>query len=124
MSSLANNYNRRNISFKYSNKGKDILKNISLEINKGDKVGIVGTTGSGKSTFLDIIIGLIHDIIMPIMPICFADVGGVPSHSSTLNARISWYSSCFPGMSGRVTWGSRWVREEAAGQVPKGRWRG
>ena len=29
-----------------------VLKNISLEVNKGDKVVIIGPSGSGKSTFL------------------------------------------------------------------------
>ena len=48
-----------NVSFKYPNKNEYILKNISIKINKGDKVGIVGETGSGKSTFLDLISGLL-----------------------------------------------------------------
>ena len=35
------------------------MKNINLEINKGDHIGIYGETGSGKSTFLDILMGLL-----------------------------------------------------------------
>ncbi|WP_457621073.1 ABC transporter ATP-binding protein [Persephonella sp.] len=38
-----------------------ILKNVSLEIKKGDKLGIVGLTGSGKSTLIKILPGLIRD---------------------------------------------------------------
>jgi ATP-binding cassette subfamily B protein len=34
------------------------LDNVSLSINKGDVVGIVGKSGTGKSTFADIIMGL------------------------------------------------------------------
>lgn len=48
-----------NVSFKYSKSGDNVLKNINLKINKGEKIGIIGTTGSGKSTFLDILMGLI-----------------------------------------------------------------
>ena len=48
-----------NISFKYPNSNKLILDNINLEINKGDRIGIIGTTGSGKSTFTDILMGLL-----------------------------------------------------------------
>ena len=32
--------------------GKKVLKNISLDINKGDVVCLIGPSGSGKSTFL------------------------------------------------------------------------
>ena len=45
----------------YSYKGDDswVLKNIDLKIFKGDKVGIIGETGTGKSTLTDIIMGLL-----------------------------------------------------------------
>ena len=47
----------KNISFSYID-GKDILKDINLDIKKGERVGIVGESGSGKSTLIDILIGL------------------------------------------------------------------
>ena len=48
-----------NIYFSYNNDENYILKNISLEIKKGSKVGIKGATGSGKSTLSNIIVGLL-----------------------------------------------------------------
>lgn len=48
-----------NISFKYENTSQLILNKISLEINKGDIIGFVGETGCGKSTLIDIIMGLL-----------------------------------------------------------------
>ncbi|MDA9683523.1 ABC transporter ATP-binding protein/permease, partial [Prochlorococcus sp. AH-736-P10] len=48
-----------NVSFKYNNKDKYVLKNISFEISKGEKIGIIGTTGSGKSTLSDLLTGLL-----------------------------------------------------------------
>lgn len=42
----------------YTEDSFDILKNINFEISKGDFIGIMGDSGSGKSTFLDIISGL------------------------------------------------------------------
>ena len=49
-----------NISFKYNVDTKYILKKINLSINKGSRVGIIGSTGTGKSTLLDIIMGLLE----------------------------------------------------------------
>jgi len=48
----------KNVSFKYSD--KYVLKNIDLTINKGDKIAIYGPTGIGKSTLIDLILGLIY----------------------------------------------------------------
>ena len=47
------------VSFHYLNTHKDILKHVNLEINKGECIGIVGETGSGKSTLIDLILGLL-----------------------------------------------------------------
>ncbi len=52
----------KNLSFTYSAKTpyeKKALDNINLEINDGDFLGIIGHTGSGKSTFIQHINGLI-----------------------------------------------------------------
>ena len=49
----------KNISFQYKNSNKKVLNNINLEFSKGEKVGIIGSTGSGKSTLFDILMGLI-----------------------------------------------------------------
>ena len=51
-----------NISFKYPNSNRIILDNINIEIKKGDRIGIIGTTGSGKSTFTDLLMGLLKPI--------------------------------------------------------------
>lgn len=48
----------KNINFEY-NKGKPVIKNLSLTIEKGDFIGIIGLSGAGKSTLADIIMGLL-----------------------------------------------------------------
>jgi ATP-binding cassette, subfamily B, bacterial PglK len=49
----------KNMSFNYTFEGPKIIDNISLKINKGSKIGFIGSTGSGKSTLLDITMGLL-----------------------------------------------------------------
>jgi len=48
-----------NVDFAYDGKN-NILENVNLTINKGDRVGIIGSTGTGKSTLLDIVMGLLQ----------------------------------------------------------------
>jgi ATP-binding cassette subfamily B protein len=48
-----------NLSFRYHYDSKEILHDLNCIIKKGDRVGVIGTTGSGKSTFIDIIMGLL-----------------------------------------------------------------
>ena len=50
----------QNVSFKYEDKSKLVLQNINFQIKKGEKVGIIGQTGSGKSTTIDLIMGLLE----------------------------------------------------------------
>jgi len=44
----------RNVSFSY--KGEKILRNFSLDIRKGEKVGIVGPSGAGKTTIINLLL--------------------------------------------------------------------
>ena len=52
------NIKLKNISFLYE-KRSQIFKDLNLTIKKGDKLGIIGETGSGKSTLIDLILGLL-----------------------------------------------------------------
>ena len=46
------------VSFKYQSSQYEALKEISFSIKKGEKVGIIGQTGSGKSTIVKLLLGL------------------------------------------------------------------
>ncbi len=48
-----------NINFRYSPELPDALSGITIKILNGDRIGIVGETGGGKSTLVDIIMGLL-----------------------------------------------------------------
>lgn len=48
-----------NLSFSYPNTSSKAIKNISINIKKGQSVGFIGSSGSGKSTLVDILLGLL-----------------------------------------------------------------
>ena len=50
----------QDVSFKYDGSEKFIFQNINLQISKNDFIGIYGESGEGKSTFVDILSGLLE----------------------------------------------------------------
>jgi ATP-binding cassette, subfamily B, bacterial PglK len=50
------------ITYRYSGAENPVFTDLSIEIEKGDRVGIIGKTGSGKSTLADIAMGLLQPI--------------------------------------------------------------
>jgi ATP-binding cassette subfamily B multidrug efflux pump len=53
---LEGNINFNNVSFIYPDTGIQALKNFNLEIKKGQKIAIVGRTGSGKTTIVQLLL--------------------------------------------------------------------
>lgn len=49
----------QSVSFSYANDEHLILNDLNLTIFKGSRVGIIGSTGSGKSTLIDLLMGLL-----------------------------------------------------------------
>tara|TARA_Y100001968_G_scaffold332930_2_gene393115 strand:- start:5468 stop:7249 length:1782 start_codon:yes stop_codon:yes gene_type:complete len=48
------------VSFRYKAGNKYDIQNINIKINKGEKIGLMGPTGCGKSTTLDLMLGLLR----------------------------------------------------------------
>ena len=53
---LDGNIRFKNVNFSYID-GKQILKNVTFSINKGEKIALVGETGAGKTTIINLILG-------------------------------------------------------------------
>jgi len=49
----------KDVCFRYNDQEENIIENINLEIKKNSKIALIGKSGSGKTTIVDIIIGLL-----------------------------------------------------------------
>ena len=49
-----------NVSFSYRGASESAIKNVSLVIHRGEALGLVGASGAGKSTVVDILLGLLR----------------------------------------------------------------
>lgn len=45
----------KNVTFRYPDSDEAVIKNISFRVNKGDTVAFIGSTGSGKSTLINLV---------------------------------------------------------------------
>ena len=75
----------KDVSFSYTPNGKLVLSDISFSITPGQRVGLIGTTGSGKSTLIDILMGLLE----PSKGFLFVDSQDINSSKNT-NLVSSW----------------------------------
>ena len=48
------------VRFRYGPEQPEILQSLDLDIHRGDRIGLIGTTGSGKTTMVDVLMGLLE----------------------------------------------------------------
>jgi len=101
----------KNIAFKYQNNSDYILKNITLQIPKGSRCGIIGKTGSGKSTFLDLLMGLLQPTCGSIL------VDGVDIVKNSKN--LAKWQNCISHVPQEIFLKDAMLKENIAFGVPK-----
>lgn len=85
------------ISFSYEQSPKKILEDISLTINRGSMIGLVGLSGAGKSTLVSILTGLLSpthgQILIDNTPVIaktgYLNIGYVPQHPYMMDATLA-----------------------------------
>lgn len=55
-----NNLELKDISFRYPNTNNRAIENLTISINAGESVGIIGPSGAGKTTLIDLLLGLLE----------------------------------------------------------------
>jgi ABC-type multidrug transport system fused ATPase/permease subunit len=78
----------QDVSFQYSPEQPNVLQGINLQIQKGERIGLIGCTGSGKSTTIDILLGLLTPTSGRVM------VDGLDLHDPCYPERlVAWRSA-------------------------------
>ncbi len=84
---LTNEIKLSNISFSYFKNSKKIIQDFNLTIKKGERIGIIGKSGSGKSTIADLIMGLLEPSKGVI------EIDGLNLHKNKLYKKENWFSN-------------------------------
>ena len=76
--------------------GVEVLKNISIEVNKGDFVGLVGPNGGGKTSLLLTILGELKPLMGDVLV-----YGHQPAHKHNLGM-IGWVPQAASNLQGNI----------------------
>lgn len=87
------------VSYTYPNSDQAGVRNISIDIRAGEKIGIVGSTGAGKTTLADVVLGLLepqygrlvvddHEITSDNLRAWMKSVGYVPQDIFLIDASV------------------------------------
>jgi ATP-binding cassette, subfamily B, bacterial PglK len=74
----------KNISYHYPDIERNVLNDITLKIKCGQSIGIIGKSGSGKTTIIDVLLGLLQPTKGSVL------INGKASHSSLLQSQVAY----------------------------------
>lgn len=98
------------VSFGYNTTGESALEDISLVINRGETVGLIGSTGSGKSTFVNLI-PRFYDVVQGEVKVDGVDVRDYKLHQ--LREKIGIVPQKAVLFTGTIAENIRWGKEDA-----------
>lgn len=102
-----------NVSFTYDGAGEPSLSGITLTLNRGETLGVIGGTGSGKSTFANLI-PRFYDVSSGRVCISGKDVRDFPF--AQLRRMVSAVPQKAAVVSGTIAQNLRWRKEDASEQ--------
>ncbi len=79
----------RNVSFRYPGSERDVLKNISFKLKKGEKLAIVGVNGAGKTTITKLLCRFYDPTSGEIL------INGIPAKEYDINALRGMFGAAF-----------------------------
>jgi len=103
----------KNLSFRYGLDAPMVLQDLDLEIKKGERIGIIGSTGSGKSTLVDLLMGLLVPSGGQIL------VDGVDIHSNKAPEIVRAWRASIAHVPQSIFLADSSIAENIAFSVPK-----
>lgn len=103
----------RDLRFRYSADGPWVLDGIQLTLQRGERIGIIGSTGSGKSTLLDLVLGLLEPSGGSIL------VDGADLHDSRHPERLGAWRATLAHVPQSIYLADSSIAENIAFGVPK-----
>ncbi len=107
---IQGNLSFRDVTFRYAEASRPSLKNISLEIPAGKTIGIIGATGSGKSTLVNLV-PRFYDVTEGTLLLDGVNVNDV--EETVLRKAIAVVPQKALLFSGSVEYNLRWGKEDA-----------
>ena len=101
------------VGFAYGKSNPQVLKNLSLTISAGQRVGLIGSTGSGKSTTVDLLMGL----LVPTHGHIYVD--GLDLHDPSCSERLHAWRSSIAHVPQNIYLADSSIAENIAFGVPK-----
>lgn len=102
------------LSFRYVHEGPLVLEGIDLEIRCGERIGLIGSTGSGKSTLIDLLMGLLVPTQGRIL------VDGRDLHDSHHSERLAAWRASIAHVPQNIFLSDSSIAENIAFGIPKG----
>ncbi len=100
-----------NVYFSYSNEGDSVLENINFKANEGEVIGVIGGTGSGKSSLVNLI-SRFYDVDSGIVKLDGVDVKDYTE--STIRQRIGVVPQKAVLFAGSIRDNMKWGNENAS----------